>query len=148
MKLKLALLVATAGGLVACSDVSNPTRPTLSAVPKFSVSSNAEVVPGRFIITVREGVSPSAVAAEHGVQFDYVYTHALNGFAGAMSDAARDGLLRDARVTRVEPDGIARAVTTQSNATWGLDRIDQARSAAQRNVHLRQHRFRRDGVHH
>jgi len=125
MKLKLALLVATAGGLVACSDVSNPTRPTLSAVPKFSVSSNAEVVPGRFIITVREGVSPSAVAAEHGVQFDYVYTHALNGFAGAMSDAARDGLLRDARVTRVEPDGIARAVTTQSNATWGLDRIDQ-----------------------
>ena len=125
MKLKLALLVATAGGLVACSDVSNPTRPTLSAVPKFSVSSNAEVVPGRFIITVREGVSPSAVAAEHGVQSDYVYTHALNGFAGAMSDAARDGLLRDARVTRVEPDGIARAVTTQSNATWGLDRIDQ-----------------------
>jgi subtilisin family serine protease len=42
-----------------------------------------------------------------------------------MSDAARSGLLRDARVTRVEPDGIARAWATQDNATWGIDRIDQ-----------------------
>jgi subtilisin family serine protease len=123
---KLPLLLTALAGITACSDTSNPTRPSLSADAKFSVSTNAEVVPGRFIITVREGVSPSAIAAEHGVQSDYVYTHALNGFAGAMSDAARDGLLRDARVTRVEPDGIARAVvTTQSNATWGLDRIDQ-----------------------
>ncbi|HUF64906.1 MAG TPA: S8 family peptidase, partial [Gemmatimonadaceae bacterium] len=62
---------------------------------------------------------------DHGVSPDYVYVAALNGFAGAMSDAARSGLLRDARVTRVEPDGIARAWTTQSNATWGIDRIDQ-----------------------
>jgi subtilisin family serine protease len=65
------------------------------------------------------------VASAYSVQPDYVYTHALNGFAGAISDAARDGLLRDARVARVEPDGIARTMTTQSNATWGLDRIDQ-----------------------
>ncbi|MDP9202508.1 MAG: S8 family peptidase [Gemmatimonadota bacterium] len=121
----MALLLTVVAGLAACSEASNPTRPAVSADAKFSVSSNAEVAPGRFIITVREGVSPSAVAAEHGLQSDYVYTHALNGFAGRMSDAARDGLLRDARVTRVEPDGIARAVTDQLNATWGLDRIDQ-----------------------
>ena len=125
MRPKLPLILTIVAGLAACSDASNPTRPALSAEAKFSVSSNAEVVPGRFIITVREGVSPSAVAAGHGVQPQYLYTHALNGFAGAMSDAARDGLLRDARVTRVEPDGIAHAVTTQSDATWGLDRIDQ-----------------------
>jgi subtilisin family serine protease len=42
-----------------------------------------------------------------------------------MSEAARQGLLRDARVARVEPDGIATIVTTQTGATWGLDRIDQ-----------------------
>jgi subtilisin family serine protease len=56
-----------------------------------------------------------------------VYTHALNGFAGTISGAARQGLLRDSRVVRVEPDGIATIVTTQSGATWGLDRVDQNR---------------------
>jgi subtilisin family serine protease len=65
------------------------------------------------------------VAREHGVRPDFVYTHALTGFAGAISDAARQGLLRDNRVVRVEPDGIATIVTTQSGATWGLDRVDQ-----------------------
>jgi subtilisin family serine protease len=42
-----------------------------------------------------------------------------------MSDAARQGLLRDSRVVHVEPDGIATIVSTENNATWGLDRVDQ-----------------------
>src|SRR5215216_7832202 len=125
MKQKFALLVTAAAGLSACSDVSNPTRPTLAADAKFSVSANAEVVPGRFMITLRDDANPTAVASEHGVGADFIYTHALTGFAGSISDAARAGLLRDARVVRIEPDGIARAVGTQTNATWGLDRIDQ-----------------------
>jgi subtilisin family serine protease len=65
------------------------------------------------------------VAREYGVRPDYIYTHALTGFAGRVSDAARQGLLRDNRVVRVEADGIATIVTTQSDATWGLDRVDQ-----------------------
>jgi subtilisin family serine protease len=125
MNKKLALLVTAAAGLTACSDVSNPTRPALTADAKFSVSSNAEVVPGRFMITLRDDANPAGVAAEHGVRPDFVYTHALTGFAGSISDAARAGLLRDARVLRVEPDGIAHTVTTQTGATWGIDRIDQ-----------------------
>ena len=125
MKKKLVLLITVAAGLAACSEASNPTRPSLSADAKLSVSSNAQVVPGRFMITLRDDVNPAGVASEHGVRPDFVYTHALTGFAGSISDAARDGLLRDARVLRVEPDGIAYAVTTQSGATWGLDRIDQ-----------------------
>jgi subtilisin family serine protease len=87
--------------------------------------SAAPVIPGRFIVTLRDGVSPTAVAREHGVSPDFVYSRVLNGFAGSMADAARDGLLRDARVARVEPDGIAQASDAQSGATWGLDRIDQ-----------------------
>jgi subtilisin family serine protease len=88
-------------------------------------SARAGTTPGRFIVTLRERTDPAGVAREHGVRPDFVYHHALTGFAGEISDAARAGLLRDARVTRVEPDGIATIVTTQSNATWGLDRIDQ-----------------------
>jgi subtilisin family serine protease len=56
---------------------------------------------------------------------DFVYHQALNGFAGSIAEAARNGLMRDARVTLIEPDGIVEAVTTQSPATWGIDRVDQ-----------------------
>jgi len=122
MKRNLAL-VLTAFAVAACSDTSQPIDP--SAAPNVSYSAaedNADVIPGRFIITVRDGVNASAVAAEHGARPDFVYSRVLNGFAGPVSEAARSGLMRDARVLRIEPDGIARAVATQS---WGLDRVDQ-----------------------
>ncbi|HKP30533.1 MAG TPA: S8 family serine peptidase [Gemmatimonadales bacterium] len=112
------LLVAAA-----CSDPASP--PTDSApMAQFSAAAG-QAISGRFIVTLREGVSPDAVAAEHGVRPDFVYQRALNGFAGGMSDLARNGLLRDARVLRVEQDGTMEAFGSQSNATWGLDRIDQ-----------------------
>jgi subtilisin family serine protease len=122
-----ASFAAAAALVAACSD--SPTQSSLApeapSLAAAAASENAQVIPGRFIVTLREGVSPAAVAAEHGVRPDFVYTTVLNGFAGAMSDAARDGLLRDARVSRVEPDGVAHTTTTQTNPTWGLDRIDQ-----------------------
>ncbi len=123
MKQRLAFLVTATFAVTACVDA--PTTPTSAALPASFSSAGSDVIPGRFIVTLRDGASPAAVANDHGVSPDYVYSAALNGFAGAMSDAARSGLLRDARVSRVEPDGIARASTTQSGATWGLDRIDQ-----------------------
>jgi subtilisin family serine protease len=112
--------------LAACQDSPSPAEPSLQASlkPSFAVGSS-DIIPGRFIVTLRDGASPAAVAAAHAVRPDFIYTAALNGFAGSISDAARSGLLRDARVVRVEPDGIARAWTTQTNATWGIDRIDQ-----------------------
>ena len=126
MKQKLSLALASLA-FAACAEPTTSTSvsaiPTESA-PSFAVGESA-TIPGRFIITLRDGVSPASVAREHGVAPDFVYSNVLNGFAGAMSDAARDGLLRDARVSRVEQDGIAYASTTQSNATWGLDRTDQ-----------------------
>jgi subtilisin family serine protease len=123
MKNRLAVLVGATFAVAACAET--PTAPVMDMDAAFNVTSGSDVIPGRFIVTLREGASPSAVAAEHGVSPDYVYSTALNGFAGSMSEAARSGLLRDARVTRVEPDGIARTSATQSNATWGIDRIDQ-----------------------
>src|ERR671911_654797 len=112
-------------GLAACSD--SPTALNSDVEPGLSAQTAGKLnVAGRFIVTLKERIDRTGVAREHGVRPDYVYTHALTGFAGAISDAARQGLLRDNRVVRVEPDGIATIVTTQSGATWGLDRIDQA----------------------
>lgn len=126
MKQRLALIV-TAFAVAACADT--PTTPMSAKIPASFSAAGTDVVPGRFIVTLRDGASPAAVARDHGVSPDYVYTRALNGFAGAMSDAARSGLLRDSRVVAIEQDQIMRAVGTQNmnaqNNPWGLDRIDQ-----------------------
>jgi subtilisin family serine protease len=125
MRLKLSLALASVV-LVACAEQPTTTTAAVESneLASFAAGQSA-AVPGRFIVTLRDGVSPAAVARDHGVAPEYVYTRVLNGFAGSMADAARDGLLRDARVARVEPDGIAYASTTQTGATWGIDRIDQ-----------------------
>lgn len=117
-------VVLIAMALAACHD--SPTAVSSEAEASLSAASSARPsVAGRFIVTLRERTDPAAVAREHGLRPDFTYTHALNGFAGAISDAARGGLLRDNRVSRVEPDGIVTIGTTQSGATWGLDRVDQ-----------------------
>ena len=129
---RLASAFAMAGVLAACAETpttSSSAAPASELAPQdgpaFSAGLAEQRIPGRFIVTLREGASPAAVAREHGVQPDFVYTAALNGFAGSISDAARAGLLRDARVERVEQDGIATTQTTQTGATWGIDRTDQ-----------------------
>jgi subtilisin family serine protease len=97
----------------------------------LAVATGRPDVTGRFIVTLAPRTNPAAVAREHRLQPDFVYTHVFSGFAGRISDAARAGLLRDNRVIRVEADGIATIVAapanTQTNATWGLDRVDQER---------------------
>lgn len=79
--------------------------------------------PGHFIITLEPRVDPRQVAAENGIEPEFIYTSVLNGFAGRMSDFARSKLRSDNRVVDIEQDREAKA--TQSTPSWGLDRIDQ-----------------------
>jgi subtilisin family serine protease len=113
--------------LAACAEAPSTPQASLGEESPASFAAIPEqVIPGRFIVTLRDDANPGDVAREHGIAPEFVYTAALNGFAGEIADAARDGLLRDARVTRVEPDGVMSAFgDTEANATWGIDRIDQ-----------------------
>jgi subtilisin family serine protease len=90
----------------------------------------AEQARASYIVVLKAGTGdPAAVAAEHaqrfGGQVTHVYSHALSGFSLTLPEAAVAALQHDARVDYVEPDGEVTADTTQSGATWGLDRIDQ-----------------------
>ena len=132
MKLKLSLILTLLVMLVvACDQGTQLTNPDESAEQidgshEMFQSENQKPIPGKFIVTLEPGNNPSEVAREFDVKPDFVYNTVLNGFAGAISDAAREGLMRDNRVVRVEQDGIVTtASTTQDDATWGLDRIDQ-----------------------
>jgi subtilisin family serine protease len=118
------LLAAGAFALAACQDTQQPTA-TAPTDAQASTAAATDAIPGRFIVTLRDGASPETVAREHGVAPDFVYRHALVGFAGSISEAARSGMVRDSRVVRIEQDRRVHAYETQSGATWGLDRIDQ-----------------------
>jgi subtilisin family serine protease len=55
----------------------------------------------------------------------HTYHSALKGFSVRMSEQQAVRLADDPRVAFVEEDGVVNIVTTQTGATWGLDRIDQ-----------------------
>jgi subtilisin family serine protease len=55
-----------------------------------------------------------------------VYAYALRGFSAEMTEEDALLLADDPEVAWVEEDSEMEIVTTQTGATWGLDRIDQA----------------------
>ena len=106
------LMVSTMGAQLLAQPVRNEER-----VRK----GKGNPAPGRFIITLEPRADPRQVAAENGIEPEFVYTHVLNGFAGRMSDFARSRLRRDNRVIDIEQDKEA----TATAISWGQDRIDQ-----------------------
>jgi subtilisin family serine protease len=65
------------------------------------------------------------VASTSSGRVKHVYAHALNGFSAEMTEDDAIALSNDPRVRFVEEDSVMEIVTTQTNATWGIDRIDQ-----------------------
>jgi hypothetical protein len=55
----------------------------------------------------------------------HTYRRALKGFSVRMSEQQANRLAADSRVAFVEEDSTVSISTTQTGATWGLDRIDQ-----------------------
>ena len=71
------------------------------------------------------GQRASEVAAQHNGRISHVYRAALRGFSGHFSAGAAAAIARRRDVVLVEHDAPMSVVTTQNNAPWGLDRIDQ-----------------------
>jgi subtilisin family serine protease len=121
----LALALSVAGAWSEAADVRRVERPLRDS----------------YIVVLKEGVArpgsaPSwagpavesvarEILARHGGVLARVYEHALQGFNVRTSAALAAAVARDPRVAYVEEDGEVSVVETQSNATWGLDRVDQ-----------------------
>jgi subtilisin family serine protease len=83
-----------------------------------------------YIVTLKPAAGDShgaAASAAHrfGGRIEHVYSAALSGFAISLPDQAAARLAADPQVASIEADGVVTADTTQTGATWGLDRIDQ-----------------------
>jgi subtilisin family serine protease len=109
--------------LAACADQAPLAAPAAGAAPLLAAQAGG--IDGQYIVVVKPGAEPRSVAAVAGVSPRYVYTAALNGFSAALNAGQLNALRHNPNVEYVEQDGRVEAWTTQSNATWGLDRIDQ-----------------------
>lgn len=116
----LAVLAAAA----ACTDHETPLVPTSpEAAPVLSAANHP--IDGSYIVVLKEGADPRSVAAVTGVSPRYVYTAALNGFAGTLNAGQLTALSHNPNVAYIEQDARVAASTTQTGAPWGLDRVDQ-----------------------
>ncbi|MFN2389857.1 MAG: S8 family serine peptidase [Actinomycetota bacterium] len=114
-------LTIVAAGLITAATLSS----SAAAAPTRDVD-----VMGDFIVVMEDSVAaPGAVAADHvrrvGGDISFVYRHAIKGYAATLPVRLVGTLAADPRVVHIEEDGQMSASTTQTNATWGLDRIDQ-----------------------
>jgi subtilisin family serine protease len=124
MRRVLPLLAVVAVALSACSDSTRPVPedPSLAASPG--------AIPDQYIVVFRDNVRDPAqtardLVAAQGGRLLFTYEHALRGFAFQGASQAAEALRRNPNVAYVEADQVMYAIGTQSNATWGLDRIDQ-----------------------
>jgi hypothetical protein len=57
-------------------------------------------------------------------RINHVYAHSIHGFSAEMTEVEALALSDDPRVRFVEEDSVIEVVATQTNATWGIDRLD------------------------
>ncbi len=98
----------------------------LGLVPAATAGTTASV---GYIVVLESGVSTSAVAADQaqalGLDVGFVYRNALHGYSALVPPGSLAALKADPRVAYVERDSVVHVDTTQTDATWGIDRIDQ-----------------------
>jgi subtilisin family serine protease len=110
--------------LAACADQGASPVASLGGAPVLSA---ANAIDGQYIVVLNEGANPRSVAAVAGVSPRYVYTSAVNGFSATLNPGQLNALQHNPNVAFIEQDAPVQAsLVTQANATWGLDRIDQA----------------------
>ncbi len=124
--------------LTACWDTPSEPHPPVARAASEAITA-AEVVDGEYVVVfVEDLVDPvqkanELIARMPGSELLRIYQYALKGFAGAIPQDQLPVLREDPEVAYVQPNflhELADDIATlgggiQTNATWGLDRIDQ-----------------------
>ena len=82
----------------------SPGQPNAQPAPQGK--SRGDRIPGQYIVVLKDGVTPDAVSRRHGLVPEHVYSHALNGFAGAFTSRQLWALLADPLVDWLEEDQV------------------------------------------
>jgi subtilisin family serine protease len=119
--------------LAACAEPpSTPLPSTLEPIEEAPLyaKGGGEPVEGQYIVVFNDDVGDPHGKAKEKAQkrngkLKYSYGAVLKGFAAELSDEAVAELRADPDVAYIEQDQVVSVNTTQTGATWGIDRIDQ-----------------------
>ncbi|HZM79878.1 MAG TPA: S8 family peptidase [Candidatus Limnocylindrales bacterium] len=125
-------------GTLAATAVVLAAGTAVYAAPESQIlgTTNPNAIAGSYIVVFKDtvvktgqiGVSAltGRLASKYDVKVEHTYQHVLQGFAGAMSQAAARRLAAEPDVAYVEQNGHVKLLDTQLGPpSWGLDRIDQ-----------------------
>src|SRR5688500_1396522 len=132
MKKTLALFALTALTVAAVVFTAVHGQNPNSNSSKFRRQRADKRIANQYIVVLKDGVADVEgealrLARDFGGDRNdtHTYQRALKGFSVRMPEQQALRLADDPTVAFVEEDGIVSLGTTQTNATWGLDRIDQ-----------------------
>lgn len=124
----VALSVLAAAALTgAMAQPATAVQPTLAPL---ATADGPSAIEGSYIVMLEDRVSTSSAAdasqraSASGAEIDREFTD-LKGYAARMDAATLNKVRQDPSVAYVEQDQVVHASATQTNATWGLDRVDQ-----------------------
>ena len=120
MKMRILAFAGAALTLAACADQTPVAEHEANAAPLLAA--HARGIDGSYIVALRDGADPRAVAAVAGVAPRHVYAAVLNGFSASLNAGQLNALRNHPAVAYVEQDQV---MTAQQTIHWGLDRIDQ-----------------------
>ncbi|MEU4691464.1 S8 family peptidase [Actinoplanes sp. NPDC023714] len=116
-----------AAGLFALAAVAAAT-PAEAAAPvlgQIKLAGSANAVDGSYIVVLKSGAQQASLSKTYGATVKRSFGKALNGFEATMTENQARRLAANSKVAYVEQNQVISLAATQTNATWGLDRIDQ-----------------------
>ncbi|MER7764443.1 S8 family peptidase [Streptomyces sp. NPDC097619] len=130
---RIAVLVSAAATSALLGTLATvPAQAAPTATGTVLAADSPTAVPGSYIVTLKSGAGFSAASVQgkgliagHGGKVSKTFSHALNGYAAQLTAAQARKLAAHPAVASVEQNQIVRSDATQTNAPWGLDRIDQ-----------------------
>lgn len=127
-----AIAAATTLALAVGAGAALPAQAAPAPEGRVLHAGAAGAIPGSYIVTLKEtaGFRASAtqgkkLIAGYDGRIERTYTSALNGYAAQLSNTGAKRLAADPAVASVEQNQKVHSTATQTNAPWGLDRIDQ-----------------------
>ncbi|QES40723.1 peptidase S8 [Streptomyces venezuelae] len=133
-KTVIAAAISTATAAAVLGAVTALPAQAAPAEGHVITAGSADAVKGSYLVTLKDGSGLKAASsqgkdliAEYGGSVQKTFKSALNGYSAKLSAAEARRLAADPAVASVEQNQRLHVAATQSNAPWGLDRIDQAK---------------------
>jgi len=105
--------------------ISDTTTYVVNGLTVPANAQQADVIPGRYIVSFSSTAASAVAASNMPSNVIATFDNAMHGFVADLSATELAAIKANPNVLAVEPDAIVSIDASQSNATWGLDRIDQ-----------------------